>query len=635
MITRRIIVAVAGCLILCSTVAGTVWAAAIDPPEDLYKAYYLEHEPKAYQAAKALYDKVAAGNYAVEIQIQAKTGADRCRDSLAAQNFATLMPPDALAYFELKRPGQIFEQLAGMLGLTGKDIHTLLAERPSAASTVPFHVPEEVTVSPALFQALSRFGGAAVAVTSFDPKGGPPSGVMVVHHGDMALVKGLLETGFQFAPTAEMVAGMPTFGVQVPEMGRVTGVLTESLLIVGTGRDLVEGVVARLIGKETSSLAARKDLAEVVEARGDATLFVYVDIQAALKIAKANMSERDRSEFNRINAVCDLDSLRWGTLAAGINDGALGLQMTLRLAEGHHCLAYNLVRLEPMTRQSLRCVPGDAAAIFGLGLNPVSARAPGESAKSESGEQAVTGLDLGREVFGNLQEICAFVIPGDMIRRDGRGGPPVIPNIGVVMAVNDPAKSRALWQQLLSLPGMIGGGEAGAPTATKIGDTDVTSFAIPDFGKIYLAELDHSIVIGATRSAIKAAIRASGKKGSILDDEVMGKIIADLPADSSVMIVGHVGRLAKVATGSGDPQIAFGASHAADLCDNMVFRVGIGQSPNQMTLRMALSGLPDLNKALKKYGAMIRGFAQMAAPPQMREREAAPRQGGQSEDPEY
>jgi hypothetical protein len=209
---------------------------------ELYKAYYLEKEAKDYAAARALYDKVASSKANSEVAASAKAGADRCRDQLAGQNFATLMPPDALAYFEISRPGQILEKLADMLGLTTKDMQQILANRPSKASSAPFHIPDQVAISPALFEVLGSFGGAGVALTNFDPNnGGPPSGVMVIHHGDATLLKGLLRDLFQFSPTAEKISDMPTFAVRRPDVGEITGVLTRSLLIVGTSRDLVEG----------------------------------------------------------------------------------------------------------------------------------------------------------------------------------------------------------------------------------------------------------------------------------------------------------------------------------------------------------------------------------------------------------
>jgi hypothetical protein len=260
--------------------AAPLYAEPADNP-DLYKAYFLEHACRDFAGARKLYQSAMRDSSALNKRA-AKAGADRCRDHLAAENFATLMPPDAMAYFELSRPGEILEKLCAMLGLTTNDMQEILSKRPSADGKAPFHVPNQVAISPSVFEYLRGFGGAGVAVTNFDPEGdGKPSGVMVIHHGDVTLLKGLLETAFQFAPTAEKIAGLPTFGFECPEMGTLLGVLTECLLIVGTGRDLVEGVVARLSG-DAPSLASREDLKDVMAQRAGATLFTYVDIQRAL-----------------------------------------------------------------------------------------------------------------------------------------------------------------------------------------------------------------------------------------------------------------------------------------------------------------------------------------------------------------
>ena len=57
-------------------------------------------------------------------------------------------------------------------------------------------------------------------------------------------------------------------------------------------------------------------------------------------------------------------------------------------------------------------------------------------------------MDLGRELFGNIVEASAFVLPASASQP---GGPP-IPEVGIVLAVRQPEKSEALWNQLLTLP---------------------------------------------------------------------------------------------------------------------------------------------------------------------------------------
>jgi hypothetical protein len=448
-------------------------------------------------------------------------------------------------------------------------------------------------------------------VTSFDPnEGGPPSGLAVIHHGDAALLKGLLETFFQFSPVAEKIGGMPTFGFHCSEMGDISGVLTQSLLIIGTGRDLVEGAVKRLVNSDTPSLGTRDDLSEVLTQREGATIFAFCDLSAVLKRVTGAMDEDDKQDFQIANVLGDLDHLRWATYSMGIQDGALTTQLAVRYADDHRSIVYNLLRLPPMSRQCLSRVPKDAAGFFGLGLNPALVQAAADAAGQPGDKVAVTGFDIGREFFGNIREVCAFIVPGAM--SEGEGEVSKIPNVGILLAVNDVARSKALWNQLLTIPGLIAGKQPIAPKSIQIGETDAMAYSIPEFGKVYLADFDGCIAIGLTRAALKGAMQAGSKNRSVLDDPVLGKVIEKMPKDSSIMVVAHVGRLAKVAAGSGDMGMAMAAGPASELCSNTVAWLGLGQSPNQLTLRTSISGLPNVNAAIKKFSPMLNAFAGQA-----------------------
>lgn len=571
---------------------------------DLYRAYFLEHQSRDYAAAKKIYDEILQSNLSAEIARTARAGSERCRDHLVALDFASVMPKAAVAYVEIKRPGEIVRQLAGMLGLTEKSVAEALESRPGVQSTVPFHIPQEIVISPAIFDALGAFGGMAVAVTDIDIEGnGPPAAVAVIHHGDVTMLKGLLETAFQFAPTAEKIRGMPTFGAQVPEVGQITGVLTESLLIVGTGPGLVQGVVDRLQGKSGDSLGASEQLRDSYEARRHGTIFGYVDLQKAIGLVKKQLDDRDRDDFAKFNAFADLDSLRWATFSMGVDDGVLGWQLAVRLADDHHSLVYNFLRLTPMTRNCLKKVPDDAAAVFGLGLNP-AVEAAGERT-SDKNPAVITGFDIGREFFGNIQELCVYIVPGPMGRMtNGRDDEP-IPNVGAVLAVNDVKKSRALWNEILKLPGLLGGDKPVEPQAARIGGVDATAYEIPEFGKIYLGELDGCIAFGLTRTAIKSAIQAHEKKQSILDDKGLGAVVSRASKDTSIFFAAHVGRLARVATGVNDVEVAMVANPMTQLCRDTMVWFAVSQSPNQFSIRFAMAGLPKINDALKQFGPVI------------------------------
>lgn len=583
----------------------------------LYRAYYLEHAAKDYAAARALYVDVRSGDADAATKRAARIGAARCRDQLATRNFAALMPPETLAYFELNRPGEIIEKLAEMLGLTCDDMREVLAQRPSADSPAMIHIPDAFKISPALFEALAGFGGAAVAITEFDLEhNGPPSGVLVLHHGDVKMLKGLIETAFQITSTAEKIDNLPTFGYAVPQVGTITGVLTESLAIVGTRRDLVEGVVGRLKRPETPSLASRKDLAEAFGNRYGATFFAYGNLHGVFERLKAHIDEDDKAEFDMINAIADLDHLRWATVSMGIDEGSLGARLAVRFADDHRSIAYNLMRLPPMSQDCLKLVPPNAAGFVGIGLNPALAQMAANAAEQQTdAEPVVTGFDIPREFFGNIREICAFAIPGKTKRLEGDADIDFIPNVGILFAVNNAAKSKALWNQILTLPGLVGENEPVKPKQVKIGKTPVMAYAMPEIGRVYMAELDGCMAFGLTRSAMKATIRAHNKQKSILNDDVMGKAIARMPTDSSLMFAVHVGRALEVAGGTGDREMASFAGILGRFCNKTVAWFGLGQAPNEFSIEGAVSGLPDLNAVLKEFSPMLKAMAGMIPGP--------------------
>ena len=65
---------------------------------------YLEQVEGDLKAARTLYQKLLDQPADAGIKAQAARGAARCRDGLAAADFATLMPADAIGIHAAARP---------------------------------------------------------------------------------------------------------------------------------------------------------------------------------------------------------------------------------------------------------------------------------------------------------------------------------------------------------------------------------------------------------------------------------------------------------------------------------------------------------------------------------------------------
>ncbi len=209
---------------------------------DFQRGYFLQTHQADFAGAAAAFEKVLADPSApAEVRREAQSRLAQCREDLATADLAHLMPPDALAYAEVSRPGEHVVRVANMLGLVRKD-----GVQPKAgAKTIPWatacSLPEDLSLSPALVAELKKFRGVAAAVTSIDASG-MPEGVVVVHPGDADLVRGLIETGVQLLEPVEPIEGFRTYTYQ----RQVVLTVTARVLIAARTREQVAVAVARL-----------------------------------------------------------------------------------------------------------------------------------------------------------------------------------------------------------------------------------------------------------------------------------------------------------------------------------------------------------------------------------------------------
>ncbi len=176
---RRLVIAVA---LLCPL--SNSLAIAGDAQDLYYQAYFLEQEKGDFAAAAKLYSQVAAApDVGANLKSQARARLAACREEIASSDLLRLMPPDALAYAELNRPGEQVGRLLKSLGLLAGDQAQL---KPGAG--------RRIAVSPVLLKELLGLRGVAVAVTGFDPRSEMPTGVAVINPGNLQVLRGILES---------------------------------------------------------------------------------------------------------------------------------------------------------------------------------------------------------------------------------------------------------------------------------------------------------------------------------------------------------------------------------------------------------------------------------------------------------
>lgn len=575
--------------------------------DDFYKGYYLQHAQGDLEAAASAYEAALhSANLDRRLQPEAERRLFECREDLAASDFARLMPPDPLAYIELNQPGARVRSLLRQLGLLNEDGRLAGGPEPRLA------------ISPVLVDALLGIRGLAVAVTGFDPAEQMPTGVIVFHPGDMEVLRGALETALPVAcEPAGSIGGFPTYRVE----NKAYVTLTQRLVIISPLEHEIENVVDRLRGRGGDSLADSPLLADLREDDQGELLFFFVNPQPLMPLLQAGLAAGagQNNELRMAQALLDLRSLRCLSGGFDVGEDGIELNLALRLAEGHHNLAYNFLRGPGVDPRVLQALPADTAAFLTFALNPAE-QSPGRN-MDESDRQIVTFLDIGREIFANINGVGVYVLPpagsrltsadhgaradrGDDDRDDGDGRAGArhadeIPDAGLIFTVDDPAKSEALWRQMLGIASLAGGAPTIDGRPTRIGQTQCHAYRFEDGITVFFATQDRHVFVATTEDALRRSLEALRGEGSLLDQAALVNSLR-LGPDTTLAAGALPARCMEIARQHMSPAEMREMEQFLPLLDEMLATISLTHSAELLQLQAAVTGLPDVSGVVAK-----------------------------------
>jgi len=208
-------------------------------------------------------------------------------------------------------------------------------------------------------------------------------------------------------------------------------------------------------------------------------------------------------------------------------------------------------------------------------------------------------MDLGREIFANVEEVAFFVLP---TIAKSEGGHAHVPEMAAVFAVKDAAKSEAIWNQILGIVAMVGVHHS-PPRDVTIEGIRGEQYQFTGMPPIVVVRAaDRALIVG-THEAASAAVRASGGKDSILADEAYSKLLARLTKTSSKAVLVDAGRVMQIVRsfsgGESKPEMDLVTAALKDLRVSIV----TDEAPNCLTVSVEASGLPNVPTLISKIGS--------------------------------
>ena len=564
------------------------------------RGFFLQVHEHDLAGAAAEFEKVAADPAAPEpLRNQAKARLAQVREDMAAANLASLMPPQCMAYAEIVAPGEHIGRILKMMDLVGPGAAggDKPAGKPIALGD-GLYLPADFTISPALVAELKKFRGVAAGLTAVDDRG-RPAGLLAIHPGDCDLLRGAIETGVQLLEPGEPIEGFKTY--RIPDFGWV--MLTARLVLVSDAREQLTAALERMRNPQAANLASSASFKRVAADSQGALVFAFVDGPQVVKRFGPLLRGQEGA---MIRTLLDLDHFESLVVTLTTTDTSIRARAQLNLTSGHHNMLYALIRTAPITKRSLERVPKGAAGVLVVGLNPAGAAPP--SAPDGQKPPSISAMDIGREFFNNIEELALFALAPAAEAK----GPQKFPDVGLVVAVKDPAKSEALWNQILMLASLFGTRAANPPAEVTIEGRSGHVYQFDGLPPIAVVRVDRELIIG-TQAAVTASLRASVNQGSIVHDAALAPLIARLTPDTSKALLVDVGRAVEIAAALSPARQAKDLEVAARLTRDMKVSVMTDEKPDQLTITADLTGLPRfgaiwsaLGSALGKQGVAVK-----------------------------
>jgi tetratricopeptide (TPR) repeat protein len=563
---------------------------------------------KDEQQAKATFVKLVT-EFSDQTEIVAK--ARPILEELSNADPAALMPPETLAYIELGSPGKQIETILNML--KGTQFENPLAAvgagmgntgKPAGEKT-----PQDIfaaLLNPSMMAEFKKIRGMGLGVTGFAGGGGGSSaeGIAVLFPGKSDALRGIILAALGI--TGRPVE--PIEGMQTLALGNMAhAAYDDTIVLISISRKDSVGQLAWAIkqykGITTNPTLASSNKSFTKISKKDrqqnmVTLWANVD-QLYAELTKQFPDRMLPNEMRIAQGFVDFADIDDVISFWSLEEQNMAFQMDVAFKDGHHCLAYDLIRTPHINKAGFEAVPPDAIALVSFAL------AEAESAQAKTASQKIqniTGLDIGREIFANIEQVTVFAVPAAKTTEDNAAIPPIAKSIGMALTSHNPQQTRQILTTLLRAFNPTASGSQTPPADTS---SAKYQFGLANNTQLYCYtdQTSKTTMLSLNPDLLESSLTALKNRKSIcyVDGPLKEAVDKLSPNTSKLVLYNEGGALRLASTVMKLPNDAATENALAQLaqaCDKTTAQLRTNEDPNSFSLRVSISGLPPLNQVI-------------------------------------
>jgi len=559
------------------------------------------------QQARLVFGKLVA-EYSDQTSIVSKV--KPLLDELGNVDPAALMPPDTLIYVEMGSPGKQVETILKMLKGTPFE-NPLAVIGANGSSSQAGKSPGDIVagfLNPSMMAEFKKIRGMGVGITGV-AQNNPPL-IVVLFPGKSDALRGLIMAGLvMLGKPVEAVDGMQC--VAFPDGGGAA--YDDTVFIAASPPAYTAGQLQWCVKQykglthEPTLASSNKSFAKVSKKdRQENALTIWANVDEVYTgLVKMFPEGKVPQEILAANAFGDFKNIDDLIAFFSIQQDGIAFETNVAFKDGHNCLAYNMIRTAKLSKDGFKAVPSDAIALLSVGLGGA------DSVQTQMIREHIkkaTGLEIGGDVFANIQQVTLFALPVDSASKEALPGvPPIMSSLGLSLTSPNPQQTRQILTGLLTAANLVAPTSGAEPAASEGGRYRidlVTGQAL----HCYTDQANKATVLSLSPGVIEAAASAGGSGKSVVTAGPLKEAVSNLSLATSKLMLVNVGGAIRVGgpllvgMESPDPRVSELLAQLAKSHDKTTIQVRTYEELNSFNARAEIRQLPPINEV---YGPMM------------------------------